>query len=394
MIAGRLVALVSFLAVGLGIFLVVMAICRSPGGGLFGALVFGVYALMHFPDYVGMNDPQWLAHALATSGLALLVWRGDTTHNASGFGAGVMMALALLVKHTLIALPAALLLELLLRRTRPLKAWAAGFVLTGLMSAIVCFATWALSCTPTSCSRQEPGVSGTSSEKVAQTVTPLSPLAVAVVLWLSSSGGWIRWRVFVVYAFCSLGLAVALLGGDGVNYNLLFDLNIALTILAGAAVSPGLEATAGSRHGFRAALAGTITVALLVPAPAAALREYANLQLLHQRQQDSERDIAIIAEHPDPVVCQTIVLCYWAGREWSLDWGNARRKLMAGAIRESALLGPIERRRFTLLQVDSYPQTPAFSVFTAVIEHAVEENYTVVRTSPGRAVLEPRAKTP
>jgi hypothetical protein len=393
-VAGRLVALVSFLTVGLAIFFVVMATTRSPAGALFGALVFGVYALMHFPDYIAMDDPQWLAHALATSGLALLLWRGDRTHNASGFGAGVIMALALLVKHTLIALPAALLLELLLRRTRPLKAWAAGFGLTGLVSAIVCVATWgALVYTDVLLAPRVWSV-WYSSQKVEQLVTPLLPLVVAVVLWLSSSGGWIRWRVFVVYAFCSLTLAVALLGGEGVVYNVLFDLTIALTILAGAAVSPGLDATAGSRHGFRVALAGAMAGTILVPAPAAALGEYADLQQLHHWQHDSEREIAIIAQHPDPVGCQTLVLCYWAGKEWSLDWFNARQKLRAGVIPERALLDPIERRRFTLLQIELRSHTPAYFVFPTVIERAIEENYTVVLTSSGRALLEPRSEAP
>ena len=391
-IAGRLVALASFLTVGLAIFLVGMATTRSPPGALFGALVFGVYALMHFPDYIGMDDPQWLAHALTTSGLALLLWRGDRTSQASGFGAGVIMALALLVKHTLIALPAALLLELLLRRTRPLKAWAAGFGLTGLVSAIVCVATWGTLVFTDVVLAPRAWSIWYSSQSVERLVTPLLPLLVAVVLWLSFSGGWIRWRIFVVYACCSLTLAVALLGGEGVNYNMLFDLTIALTILAGAAVSPWLHGTDGSRDGFRVALAGAMAATILVPVPAIALGEYAQMQQLHQSQLDAERDIAIIAQYPDPVWCQTIALCYWAGKEWSLDWFAARQKLKAGIISERALLDPIEQRRLTSLQIELRSQTQPFFVFPLVIERAIEENYTVVQASSSRAVLEPRKK--
>ena len=391
-IAGRLVAFASFLTVGLAIFLVVMATTRSPPGALFGALVFGVYALMHFPDYIGMDDPQWLAHALTTSGLALLLWRGDRTPRAFGFGAGVIMALALLVKHTLIALPAALLVELLLRRTRPLKAWAAGFGSTALLATIVCVATWGAVVFTNVVLAPRAWSIWHSSQSVEHLVTPLLPMLLAAVLWLSFSGGWLRWRVFVVYASCSLILAVALLGGEGVNYNMLFDLAIALTILVGAAVSPVLEAPEGSRDGFRVALACALAVTILLPAPAVALREYAQMQQLRQWQDDAERDIAIIAQYPDPVWCQTVALCYWAGKEWSLDWFAARQKLKAGIISERALLDPIEQRRLRLLQIEVRSQTQPFFVFPVVIERAIEENYTVVQSLSNRAVLQPRKK--
>ncbi len=393
-LAGRFVALASFLAVGLAIFLVGMATTRSWAGALFGALVFGVYALTHFSDYIGMDDPQWMAHALATAGLGLLLWRGDRTSQVSGFGAGVVMALALLVKHTLIALPAALLLELLLRRTRPLKAWAAGFGSTVLVSSIVCVATWGTLVYTNVALAPRAWSIWYSSQGIERVVTPLLPMLVAVVLWLSFSGEWGRWRVFVVYAFCSLTLAVALLGGEGVNYNMLFDLTIALTILAAAAVSPGLGATDGSRDGFRVALAAVIAVTLLMPALPLALGQYAQMQQLHQLQRDSERDIATIAQYPDPVWCQTVALCYWAGKEWSLDWFGARQKLKAGIISERALLDPIEQRRITLLQIELRSQTQPFFVFPVAIERAIQENYSVVRASSSRAILEPRKEIP
>ncbi len=141
------------------------------------------------------------------------------------------MALALLVKHTLVALPAALLLELLLRRTRLFKDMGRRLRVDVLV--IGDFLRGDVG---------RPGVHQRAADaanverlvisgKVERLVTPLLPLVVAIVLWLSSSAGWIRYRVFIVYAVASLMLAAALLGGDGVNYNMVFDLTIALTIL-------------------------------------------------------------------------------------------------------------------------------------------------------------------
>jgi hypothetical protein len=393
-IAGRLVALASFFTVGLAIFLVGMATTRSPPGALFGALVFGVYALMHFPDYIGMDDPQWLAHALATSALALLLWRGDRTARASGFAAGVIMALSLLVKHTLIALPAALLLEFLFRRTRPLQAWAAGFAVTCLASAMLCLETWGVLVFTDVALAPRAWSIWYSSAKVDQLVTPLVPLVVAIVLWLSSSAGWTRYRVFIVYAVASLLLAAALLGGEGVNYNMVFDLTIALTILAGVAASPSPDETPVVRRGFRVALVAAMAASLMFAVPAAGLAQYAQLQQLQERQHEAARDIATIARHPDPVACQTVVLCYWAGREWSLDWFAARQKLKAGIISERALLNPIERHQLTMLQIEARSRTPPYFVFPERIESAIDEHYTVVQTSVHGLLLEPRHAFP
>ena len=389
-IAGRFVALLSLLTVVVGIFLVIMATTRSPAGALFGALLFAVYSLLHFTDYIGMDDPQWLAHALATSGLAMLLSRSHSPTAASGFGAGVLMALALLVKHTLVALPAALLLELLLRRTRPLKTWAAGFGLTCLVSSMLCVGTWgALVYTNVLLTPRTWSI-WYSSGKVERLVTPLLPLVVAIVLWLSSSAGWIRYRVFIVYAVASLLLAAALLGGEGVNYNMMFDLTIALTILAGVAASPSQEETPGVLPAFRMALVGALAASILLAVPAAGLAQYAQLQELQERQHDAARDIATIAQHPDPVACQTVALCYWAGRQWSLDWFNTRQKMMAGVIPERALLDPIERHQFTMLQLEPRSRTQPYFVFPAKIEGAIEEHYTVVQTSTNGLLLEPR----
>jgi len=95
-IAGRLLSLLSFLAA----CCLIAAITRRLGAGLPGraaAMVFFAAVLLIASDYVGMNDPQLLGHALQLAALLLLL-RGQS------LAAAALFAVSLFVKHNLLAL--------------------------------------------------------------------------------------------------------------------------------------------------------------------------------------------------------------------------------------------------------------------------------------------------
>ena len=64
------------------------------GDALFAALLF-VAGLLVFTDYVGMDDPQLLAHAVAIGGLALLL-RASPVRRTLSLMAALLMTVALL----------------------------------------------------------------------------------------------------------------------------------------------------------------------------------------------------------------------------------------------------------------------------------------------------------
>src|ERR1700733_5609665 len=72
-VAGRIVSLISVLVVAAEIFVVVR---RFTGPGSLapsiGTLLFLGFNVTLFRSYFGMNDPQWLAHALMMMGVAAL----------------------------------------------------------------------------------------------------------------------------------------------------------------------------------------------------------------------------------------------------------------------------------------------------------------------------------
>ena len=72
-IALRLIALVSYLAVTACVWRAVLVMSGSRRWALASGTLFLLYGVSVFRDYFAMGDPQWLAHAVATPALVLLL---------------------------------------------------------------------------------------------------------------------------------------------------------------------------------------------------------------------------------------------------------------------------------------------------------------------------------
>ena len=107
--AGRLVSLTAFFFVLWGIFAAAVRLGCTRSEGAFAALLFAL-GMLSFTDYVAMNDPQMLAHALATGGFLILL-KAPRTGRRIG-AAALLFVLAFFVKHNVAVMAAAMLLWL------------------------------------------------------------------------------------------------------------------------------------------------------------------------------------------------------------------------------------------------------------------------------------------
>ena len=115
-LAGRLLSLVSVIAIAVAIALSVKQLGGSRVGAGISAAFFVATMSRFFMPYVGMNEPQLLSEAILVFGfLGFLMARS----NDRGYvGPVLVMALACFVKHNIIALPLTAFLWLGLRRRR------------------------------------------------------------------------------------------------------------------------------------------------------------------------------------------------------------------------------------------------------------------------------------
>ena len=118
-IAGRIVSLISFLVVAGGIASLARRFGVRSSDAAFASLVFAGLLLV-FSDYVGMDDPQMLGHALQIFGLLLLV-KNEKSLPADLAGAALFVA-GLFVKHNLVAMPIATIIWLSLGDWRRVRA--------------------------------------------------------------------------------------------------------------------------------------------------------------------------------------------------------------------------------------------------------------------------------
>jgi hypothetical protein len=357
-VAGRLIALVAYAAVCGEIY----ALARRLGARVLeaaaGALLFAG-ALLASTDYVGMDDPQMLAEAIAGLGLLLLLRAPQQTWRAAA-----LFTLAFFVKHNVVAMALAGTLWLGLQDRRAASRLA-GFGLLFLVAGAVLFRL----VYGTSLILQLASARGYSWANLLQglliwlgwSFVPLLGFA-ALVLWRRRDAAV---RFCAIYAAIGIVLGGLFLGGAGVDQNAMFDADIALAL--GAALL--LDRVA---QGWRAAaLAIACAVPLFFAAKAQADDDWNTADYwLHPMQDDAalaETDIAFLKAHPGPALCEMLSFCYWAGKPATVDVYNLGEAFRAGTTSDASLRRLMDTRRFSVIQLDPDSGAPLGAAVAAAM---------------------------
>ena len=323
-IAGRILSLLSFLAVGGGIVLVLRQMACGIMARLF-ALLFFAAVLLIASDYVGMDDPQLLGHALQWGALLLLL-RGQS------LAAALIFAASLFFKHNLLALPLTSAIWLLRQDRR--AGWR--FILCGsaaLVFGLILFRlVYGVSLLTELAS---PRLVSLANLRFALLHLWWAPLPLAALLTLRGP-----WRDFCrIYAAVALVLGLVLSTGDGVDANIFFDLALACALALGLVVDRG-----------RAPLFAALCAA---PLPLFLIFNFQDNNFFFTRDfaGQSARDITFLKSRPGPALCDQISLCLWAGKEAGIDVFNVGEEIKTGTRDPAPLAEMIAARRFAVLQL-------------------------------------------
>ena len=356
-IIGRWIALAAWLATAIGIAAVLQQMkCRASAVAQ-GALFFTTLVLVT-SDYVGIDDPQFLGHAIQIAALLLLL-RERVMVSA------LLFALSLFIKHNLVVLPLASCLWLLTQDRRAgihFILWGLAFALSGLVLFQLRF-----------------GVSLVA-ELTSPRLSSLANLGTAIThLWwivlpvAATAGLWPdRESLFcTLYAGIALLLGLAFAAGDGVDANAFFDLGIALSLALGLVVD----------RGRWPALAAASTVPLLVFLAV----NFQDNMFFFTRDfvRQSARDIAFLKERNGPALCDQLSLCLWAGKGAEVDVFNVGEAIKTRARDPKPLIAMIEARHFTTIQlIDRDGLGPD-------VRRALEKNYRADHSDDNGAFLTP-----
>ena len=290
-----------------------------------GALFFAVLLLVT-SDYVGMDDPQFLGHAVQLGAVLLLLRERLLV-------AAALFAASLFIKHNLLAMPLAAGLWLFFQdRATGVRflLWGLAFVLAGLVAFQLAFGTSLL----TQLASPRLYMLANLNTAIKHLWWVVVPLTALLGLWPD------RHSLFCsLYAGTALLLGLAFAAGDGVDANVFFDLGIALSLALGLAVERG-------RWPWLPALSA-------LPLLISLAMNFADNNFSYTRDfaQTSARDIAFLKSHRGPGLCDQLSLCLWSGKAAEVDVFNIGEAIKTHARDPAPLIAMIAGRHFAVLQL-------------------------------------------
>jgi len=397
LLSGRLVAVLSFAAVGL----LAAAAVAQRGGNRTDALFAGASALgfcyLAAPAWVAVDDPQTLAEAIMLGGLVVYL-TGPAGRARLSATAGLVM-LAGFTKHNLVAIPIAITLDLALHHRRHLPFWLLACAGLGVLF-------WALT------------VLGAGGSFLAHVLQPrpfawwsvdfhvlrfLSIFAAPFLLTVVFSRRLFAGDRFVLAAYGALAFASGAVfsGFEGASFNLLQDAAVFLAIAAGLLLKE-LRRRDDISTSYAGA-AGLALVPLMMSLPILvrmpqALVEISRPARVLAADRDAEHaflaDAAYVAERQGPAICESLLLCYRAGQPIRLDPFNSRQYILAGRLDQGPLIASIAAHEIAVVQLRAdicdgpaaegctiSHDPPKFLRFTDEFLYAIDRHYRIDRRS-------------
>jgi hypothetical protein len=350
--------------------------------GFFCLALFSVAA--EFPVYVGIDDPQMLSQVFYLAGLWVYLGPDlglDRSRSRLALVA-LLFVLAVSIKHNPIEFPLAVLADLLLlspRRALWFGACGALFLAAALGLQQHFDGPYFLNALL--------APRGYSIEKaLTQSGVVLAPLALPLAAGLWASFKLCkdkRRRIAGMLLILSLALGGFFSGGDGVSINALFGAYLAMSILVGLFLWLMEGADAGwAVHAPLALFAWLLIPWLLVPQlddrplPSLNWNPLRALKQTAAAQSRFDAEVEFLREQPGPVLCESLLRCYFAGKPYVYDPYNATRMIGLGRLDAGVLIGALKREEYGAVQIDGPIQSGGRTeMFAPAILAAIEEYY-------------------
>jgi hypothetical protein len=309
----------------------------------------------------------------------------------------VVNVIALFMKQTVLAVSVAIGCDLWRRSRQGFAIWAAAFVVC------VAGATGAIQIASNGRFLSEAamprelvvehwiGLAGS-------TLLQLAPLLIVVapILWrphgaLTSvpalrNGGGIR-----VYFVASLVTGLIFSAGAGTDVNFFFDLFFATAMAVGLSVEAASERSAARRLRL-----GIVVAFLIVAVPFRVLTP-ARYRALAALAADTRADAEFLGAIDGDALCETSLLCFWAGKPFAFDPYLVSEKIVGGRVSEETVVDLIASGRFRVIQTED-PVASNFGApalrpgvtlrrgrFTEHTLAALRQRYRLARTSTNGA---------
>ena len=393
-VAGRWISFLAYLAIALFVALIVEHFTHSRQIGAFAALCWLIWLAAFDMVRVGYNDPHVLGVALSLAGL---YWFIRDSGSISGLCiSAVLFSLSLFTKQSLVAFPFAVAIQLLLTSRRRFAVWLGASVLAcvillGLTIAVDgrYFMDHLLMPRPYDW------------WGILESLAPYLQFAqvgfVVAVIWALRQNALAPAAVLVWSFAIAHVVAAAYCGGAGASVNHFYEGMIATSVIVGLGVPELQRVSAGWR--FPRAMFAVLLVVpfFLTSMLAVPPRIYSDLKR-YRAMPKWEAEFAFVRDnvslHQGPAICETLLICYAAGKPEEYDPYTADMAFRTGHIRQEELIELIASRHFKVIQLEwSYPEPiqPAPRVrFTGPVMRTMLDTYQLAARTDKYAVFTPR----
>jgi len=352
LLMGRLLSIISLAICCVLIGLIV----RKLTGNLAPAFFAGFFCLglfcTHATKYVGMYDPQMFAQVFFLSGLLLYISSSPTL--------GALIAIALLfivggnIKHSLIQFPIAVFIDLCFVSAR--KAVQFAVVSTILLATSIVLSIKL--CGPFFIANLTYPRTYSLLHGILDFLYNYGPILLPFVvafIWVIGNRGDDRTRVIRIFFLVSLIVGVGFGGGTGISINVNFANFFAISIVLGLILydvgrtpSPFPNHRNLWKRGYPIVLSASFVPALF-------LSQYFNvwsrLQMMPVEQRQFDTETSFIEAQRGPALCESILRCYFAGKEYVYDPFNSTRLVLFHKLDASELVQSIAAHEYGAIQL-------------------------------------------
>ena len=359
LLSGRIISLVSFLAIAILAGAAVRRFDGDPVDAVFGAGCALGFCYLVAPAWVAADDPQTLGEALMLAGLVSYI--SGPSSRLVLLRTALLLTLGGFVKHNLMAIPLAITIDLAIRSPRRLPFWfgcCAGPVI-GFLGLTYLVGGGAF-------------IDHLLSPRIFTWYTAryhlmkylrLGAIPLTVILIFARSIFPPERRILAAHGIITIAAATIFSGFEGTSYNMFQDAAVFLAIVAGVALHELRRyATIRASTHERAVKVALAAVPLLLAEPILARTPAAFAQIHHagnllEIDRQAERAFAAeaeyISERHGPAICESLLLCYRAGQPFTLDPFNSRQFILAGRLDQNDLVRRIAAKEFAVVQLRS-----------------------------------------
>jgi hypothetical protein len=399
--AGRRISLIAILAAGILVGLIVRQTTGSSKVAVFSFLLYELGIVLLLPVRIGMNDPQFPAEALCAAGVYFYL-RDSRSPRLLCLSA-LAFCVAGFYKQSVIAFPAAVGLDLILRSWRSWLIWMGAMLASlGALTALTIAVDGHYFFASLTGQRAYSLLDGFKNIHNYLALAQL-PLLVAIAWCIFSRR---RCRPVILLLVLTHALSFYFAGGDGVDLNIFFSAWMTTIIACGMAlaeVESGLPSQAGS---LRNPLLGVLAMcalfaSMLVNIPRDTFYEYKRAHAVQSDENDFRAAVQLLRSRPGPALCESLLLCYEAGKPYDFDPYFVRDQISMGHLHESDIIEPLRAHRFQTVQIHLNPEDQVLiaseslafrnnGYFTPAETRELLDNYQLAMRTPTMLIFVPK----